>query len=155
IIIRTCEPPSRYTAESMNELSVGCPLVIYMMMAHAESKQKSDWSYDAIRARKKRTREEGRPHGQSVPAWIRRVQIPHPLDPRRKVTIDHELIDDRAALLRRMHKLSQEGMDGLSPKGWGDRLICRWLKAEGIACWCRGGRWTEAIVGHLLIDRAA
>src|SRR5439155_26897533 len=28
ITIRTCEPPSRYTKENMNDLAVGCPVVI-------------------------------------------------------------------------------------------------------------------------------
>jgi DNA invertase Pin-like site-specific DNA recombinase len=38
IIIRTCIPPARYTKKNMDDLSVGCPVVIYMMLGHLESK---------------------------------------------------------------------------------------------------------------------
>src|SRR5262249_12047657 len=42
IVIRTCVPRARYTIENIDDLAEGCPVVLYMMLGHLESKQKSE-----------------------------------------------------------------------------------------------------------------
>src|SRR5262249_15936736 len=102
IVIRTCIPPARYTPNNINKLTTRCPVVIYMMMANLESEQKSRWSFEAFDAAKRRTRQEGAPHGLDCPDWIIRQTSPHPKDPERRVTVGYKLHEERAAILRWM-----------------------------------------------------
>src|SRR5262249_47696860 len=92
IVIRTCVPPARYTRENMDDLAVGCPVVIYMMLGHLESKQKSQLVRAAWAEKKKRARGGRTPHGRSCPQWLRPVCTPHPQDSSRTVTTGYELI---------------------------------------------------------------
>lgn len=55
------------------------------------------------------------------------------------------LIPERAALVRRMHKLAQNG--------YGVNTICRKLNDEGVKTWGRGKVWTEAVVYRYLTCR--
>jgi DNA invertase Pin-like site-specific DNA recombinase len=145
IIIRTCEPPARYTKKNMDDLAVGCPVVIYMMLGHLESKQKSEWSFEAFDARKKQTRKEGTPHGLRCPKWIDRIQVPHPKDPTRMVTTGYQLNRERAAILSWMHERAQEG--------WGAYRIQKDLVTRGVVPWGSRGRWTTIAVRHFLTTR--
>ena len=104
IIIRTCEPPGRYTASNMDDLAIGCPVVIHMMLAHAESKQKSEWSFHAAETRRQKARDEGTPHHGSTPPWVRVVSKPHPQNPARRVFLSYAVDEHRAAILRWMHQ---------------------------------------------------
>jgi DNA invertase Pin-like site-specific DNA recombinase len=55
------------------------------------------------------------------------------------------LIPERAALVRRMHRMAQEG--------YGVNTICRKLNDEGVKPWGRGKVWTEAVVYRYLTCR--
>jgi hypothetical protein len=146
IIIRTCEPPFRYTQDNINELSVGCPLAIYWMMAHAESKQKSDWVKDAIRRKRQKAAETGQPHGLRCPAWLRPVGHPHPDDPSRLVVEEWQVIDERKVVIRYIHELCWEGNGFVS--------IIHNLESKDIKSWGRSGRWTHSSVAYHLTTRA-
>jgi hypothetical protein len=148
IIIRTCDPPERYTAERMDEFSVGCPVVIYMMSGHLESKQKSDWSFAAFDARKRKVREEGIPHGLNCPDWIRKINEPHPLDPERNVTVAYKLIEERQKLMEWMHERTQKD-------GWGSIRIARDLNERRVPPWGPARRWTSVSVYRILSTRKA
>jgi DNA invertase Pin-like site-specific DNA recombinase len=145
IVIRTCDPASRYTRENIDDLAVGCPVVIAMMLAHAESKQKSDWSFQASDARKRRVREHGVPHGHAVPGWVRRVLEPHPKDPSRSVTVGYELDAARKKTLLWLHEKAQEG--------WGLRRLIRALREKGVAPWGRATRWNVGGLREILCAR--
>jgi DNA invertase Pin-like site-specific DNA recombinase len=147
VVIRTCEPKARYTAENMNELTVGCPVVLFMMLGHMESKQKSDWSFQAFDEARARTRKDGTPHGLDCPDWIERITVPHPGDPSRQVTTGYKLIQDRARWLRWMHEKAQEG--------WGVMRISKALDAQHVPAWGLSGRWSEITVRHLLTSPQA
>lgn len=147
IVIRTCVPPARYTAANMNELTTGCPVVLFMMLGHMESRQKSEWSFQAFDAAKRRARESGVPHGLDCPDWVERVTAPHPKDPDRRVTVGYKLNEGRAALLRWMHEKAQHG--------WGQIRICKELQARQEPAWGPAGRWTFMAVARLLTTRTA
>jgi DNA invertase Pin-like site-specific DNA recombinase len=155
IVIRSCQPPARYTRENMNDLAVGCPVVIYMMLGHLESEQKSDWVRKAWGEKKKAAAAGRTPHGRSCPQWLRPVCTPHPQDSSRTVTTGYELIPERAGLVRQIF--------AWSVAGWGAWRIVRELKAAGVPPWrpCRpppekGGRrhkrggWTPSGIRWLL-----
>lgn len=145
IVIRTCEPPSRYTEKNMNDLAIGCPVVIYMMLGHAESKQKSDWSFEAFDEMKRQCREHGKPHNLAVPEWIIRVTVPNPKDPERRITIGYDIDPQRKHLIQWMHERAQT-------YGWGSRRIRRELNESGIPPW-NGKRWAESTITNLLTSR--
>jgi hypothetical protein len=147
IVIRTCVPPSRYTKENMNELAVGCPVVLFMMLGHMESQQKSDWAFEAFDAAKKRTRETGCPHGLNCPEWLTRVTEPHPKDPERNVTLRYEERPERVALLKWMHEQAQQG--------WGSGRIRKELIARRVPAWGVSGRWNVITITHYLTTRTA
>jgi DNA invertase Pin-like site-specific DNA recombinase len=147
IVIRTCAPPARYTAENMNDLSVGCPVVILMMLAHQESVQKSEWVRSAWAAKKKRAAEERTPHGQNCPKWLRPVTAPHPKDPARRVTVAYAEVPERAAVVRRIFALARGGM--------GAYRIRALLEAEGVPAFGRSKRWTLVYVKQILTRREA
>jgi len=144
IIIRTCEPPARYTNANIDELAVGCPVVIAMMLGHAESKQKSDWACDAFRRMRDRTRAEKTPHKLRTPAWVKQVTESHPRDPERRIVVGYTKDEQRAAVLRRMHELIWDG--------WGARRVWQWLMAD-VAPW--GKPWQLGTVQYLLRTRTA
>ncbi len=146
IIIRTCDPPARYTRGNMDEIAVGCPVVLYMMLGHMESKQKSDWCRQAFEAMKRRCRENGAPHNMDTPGWVRRVTAPNPRDAERVVTLRYELDPKRTELLRWMHARAQEG--------WGQRRIAGRLMAAGEKPW-HGKRWYPSTINYLLTTRTA
>jgi DNA invertase Pin-like site-specific DNA recombinase len=145
IVIRTCVPSARYTAKNINDLTTGCPVVIYMMLANLESEQKSRWSFRNSEQAKRRAREDGLPHGGDCPNWIERVTEPHPKDASRRVTVGYRLIEDRAALLLWMHERAQEG--------WGGLRIRKDLTARGVPAWGPSGRWSSATIDNLLRTR--
>ncbi len=144
IVIRTCEPPARYTRENMDDLAVGCPVVIYMMLGYLESKQKSDWCRDAFRRMRERVRSEQSPHLLNCPAWVRQLTVPHPKDPERRQVTGYELDPGRVVTLRRIHELAWEG--------WGNLRIRNWLGAEDVKPWGKKG-WTHSTVYYLLTSR--
>ncbi|HZR55222.1 MAG TPA: recombinase family protein [Streptosporangiaceae bacterium] len=152
ITIRTCVPPARYTAKNINDLTTGCPVVIYMMLANLESEQKSRWSFDAFDAAKARVRQasgqgQNVPHGLAVPDWIERVIVPHPKNPDRHLTTGYRLNEHRAALLRWMHERTQEG--------WGVMRLRRALVERGEPAWGRSGRWNVVTIASYLTERTA
>jgi DNA invertase Pin-like site-specific DNA recombinase len=147
IVIRTCVPPSRYTKENMNELAVGCPVVLFMMLANLESKQKSDWVRQAWGQKKKLAEAEGTPHGRHCPAWLVPVTVPHPKDSTRTVTLRYEIIEERADVVRHMYQLALEG--------WGACRIARQLNADGVRPWVKPRRathptWNVCAVNYIL-----
>jgi DNA invertase Pin-like site-specific DNA recombinase len=142
IIIRTCVPPARYTRENMNDLGIGCPVVLYMMLGHLESQQKSDWVRKAWGEKKKRAHAEKTPHGRGCPEWIEAVCEPHPSNPNRVVTTAYRLIEDRAAVIRQIWAWSLSG--------WGAWRIHRELEDQGVPAWSHCGRWSLAYVRWLL-----
>jgi hypothetical protein len=147
IIIRTCVPPARYTKDNMDDLAVGCPVVIFMMLGHQESKQKSEWSFEAFDARKAEVRKEGIPHGLRCPDWVERIQVPHPKDPQRKITTGYRLRPERAALLAWMHERAQAG--------WGSHRIRNHLVSRKVPPWGWKGKWSAVRITNLLTSRQA
>jgi hypothetical protein len=148
ITIRTCEPPSRYTRKNMNEIAVGCPVVLFMMLGNLESQQKSEWVRDAYARKKLESRtKEHTPHGTNCPAWIEPRVTPHPKNPARKVTIGYELHPERAEVIRWMFKQAQEGM--------GTHRILKALQERNIPPFERAkkGRWTLSYVRRILTSR--
>jgi hypothetical protein len=145
IVIRTCAPPSRYTKANMNELAVGCPVVLFMMLGHQESQQKSEWSIEAWGEKKRRGREERAPHGQRCPAWIEAVTKPHPKDPSRQVTVCYRLNEERAAVVRQMFDLARQG--------WGHYRIRNWLEESGVAPWGHASSWANSTIQWILRAR--
>jgi DNA invertase Pin-like site-specific DNA recombinase len=145
IVIRTCVPPARYTAKNINELTTGCPVVIYMMLANLESEQKSRWSFQTFDESKRRTRETGVPHGLDCPDWIIRRTEPHPKDLTRRVTVGYQLSEERADVIRWMHERAQEG--------WGSHRIRKDLITRGVPAWGPSGRWSAATIDSLLRTR--
>jgi DNA invertase Pin-like site-specific DNA recombinase len=158
IVIRTCVPPGRYTRDNMNELAVGCPVVIYMMLAHLDSQQKSEWVRAAWGQKKKKAASADRvPHGRTCPEWLRPVCVPHPRDAERLVTVRYEVIEERRALLERIYRWALE-------MGWGAMRILRELNARHLPAWngaavrqaAEAGaapRWELSWVKHLLRTR--
>lgn len=127
IVIRTCVPPSRYTKDNMDELAMGCPLVIYMMLAHQQSREKSEWVTDAWAQKKRRAIESGEPRGQHCPTWLTPVTEPHPKDLTRTVTVRYDVDDARAAVVRQVYQWCV--------RGWGCHRIARELNDSGVPCW--------------------
>ena len=146
IIIRTCEPASRYTAENINELTVGCPVVLFMMLGHLESQQKGQWVQAAWNQKKKLARSEHVPHGRNRPGWLEAVSVPHPKDPRRTITTAYRLIEDRADTIRWIFEQAVAGL--------GTARIARLLNDNGTPSFQRAG-WTGASVRNILLSRAA
>jgi len=145
IILRTCEPPARFTLENINDLSVGCPVVIHMMLAHLDSKQKSEWVGDAWRRKKEMARETKEPHGQRCPRWLQPITKPHSKDPNRLVTTGYQVIEERAAVIRMLFEWSVSG--------WGPRRICAELRLRGVKAWVPSGRWVAGSIYYLLRNR--
>jgi DNA invertase Pin-like site-specific DNA recombinase len=100
IIIRTCEPPARYDSTNINQLENGCPLAIYMMMAHQSSQEKSKWGKAAWGEKRKRAAKAKTPHGRMCPAWLDAVSHPNPKDPKRVVTDQYLVNEERAEVVR-------------------------------------------------------
>jgi DNA invertase Pin-like site-specific DNA recombinase len=150
IVIRTCVPPARYTRENMNELAVGCPVVLYMMLGHADSKQKSEWSGTAWAEKRRRAAEECKPHGRDCPAWLEPVTAPHPSNPARIVTLSYREIKERVAVIRRIFRDAIAGKDGNPTGAW---RIRKALEDEGVPPFGRSGRWTLSYVKKLLRGR--
>lgn len=146
IIIRTCEPATRYTAENADDIDIGCPLVIAMMLAHQESRQKSERIKDAAQRKRNRAIAEGVPHGMRCPGWLRPIGKPHPDDANRQIVERWETIDDRVRTIRKMHEWCREGM--------GVRLIMKQLETLKIPYWGKRGRWTRMSVIYHLTSRA-
>jgi DNA invertase Pin-like site-specific DNA recombinase len=158
IVIRTCVPPSRYTKDNLNELATGCPLVIYMMLAHQDSQQKSDWLREAWGQKKKHaSSEKHTPHGRGCPEWLLPICEPHPKDPERIVTLGYDMIEERRALIEKMFRLVLE-------KKWGPGRITRWLNANHLPAWNRGSKvgqrrtgieakWRQSWVRYILENR--
>jgi DNA invertase Pin-like site-specific DNA recombinase len=147
IVIRTCCPPSRYTRDNMNELAVGCPVVIFMMLAHQESQQKSDWVREAWGEKKRRAASERRPHGRDCPAWIEPVTEPHPRDSARVVTTGYRLREDRAAIVRSIFESARDGKGAFT--------IRKELEDRGVRPFGKCGRWTLSYVKKILSGREA
>jgi DNA invertase Pin-like site-specific DNA recombinase len=145
IVIRTCVPPARYTAENMDDLATGCPVVLFMMLGHLDSRQKAEWVRAAWAQKKRRAAAEGTPHGRGCPEWIEAVCQPHPLNPHRTLTVAYRLIEERAAVIRRIYEWSAGS--------WGAWRIHRELEASGTPAWSRRGKWSLAYVRWLLRSR--
>ena len=148
ITIRTCEPAACYTSRNMNELGVGCPVVLYMMLGHMESEQKSQWLGAAWGQKKEAAQAENRPHGRKCPHWLEPVSVPHPKDPKRVVTTGYRLIEDRAQVLRQIYAWSVEDR-----YRWGGWRIHQELVRRGVPAWSKRG-WTISHVRWLLRDPA-
>jgi DNA invertase Pin-like site-specific DNA recombinase len=146
ITIRTCMPPSRYTKANMNELAVGCPVVLFMMLGHQESVQKSEWSREAWGEKKRKARLDRLPHGQACPLWIRPVTVPHPKDPARAITIGYEPIRERAEVLRWMFTESLGGKGAFTIRKELDGQVKPWGHAR---------RWALSTVKKFLRGREA
>ncbi len=146
IVIRTCVPPARYTAENINDLTVGCPVVMFMMLANMESAQKSDMIGKAWGQKKKMAQERKEPHGQHCPAWIVAETKPHPDDPKRLVTTGYHLHPDRWPIIVRMVEWYEAEI--------GDQAIARKLREEGTPAWGYSGDWSEQYVKKILRGRA-
>jgi DNA invertase Pin-like site-specific DNA recombinase len=152
IVIRTCVPAARYTKDNIGDLSVGCPVVIAMMLANMESEQKSRWCFDAFDASKARVRQAHAngghlPHGLAVPDWIIRRTEPHPKDPARRITVGYDIDEHRKALLRWMHEETQKGV--------GVMRLRKALIERGEPAWGRSGRWNVVTIASYLTDRTA
>jgi DNA invertase Pin-like site-specific DNA recombinase len=147
IIIRTCVPPARFDRRNVNELANGCPVAIFMMLAHQESQQKSDWVREAWKAKRQRAAEEGQPHGRRCPKWIEGVTVPHPRDRSRVVTTAYRLIPERAAVVRRIFALCREG--------YGVYRIWKVLETEGVPAFGRTDKWRLSYIKRILLGREA
>jgi hypothetical protein len=147
IVIRTCVPPARYTRENMDDLAVGCPVVIYMMLGHLESKQKSQWVREAWGQKKKQAAESLTPHGRDCPGWLRPVCDPHPKDARRLVTTGYDVIPERVAVVRQVFAWAAEGWGAWSILG---ELVRTNAPAWGKRKQGRPPRWTRSYVRALL-----
>jgi DNA invertase Pin-like site-specific DNA recombinase len=158
IVIRTCVPPARYTQANMNELAVGCPVVIYMMLAHLDSQQKSEWVSEAWGQKKQHAASEKKtPHGRHCPEWVKPVTKPHPRDPERVVTVAYEIIPERKALIEKIYRWVVENR-------WGAYRILRELNEKHLPAWNRSARahareeggeptWNVSWVKHILSTR--
>jgi hypothetical protein len=145
IVIRTCVPPARYTRENMSELGVGCPVVLYMMLGHLDSKQKGEWVRQAWAQKKRKAASERTPHGRGCPEWIEPVCEPHPLNPNRVVTKEYRLRADRAEVVRQIFEWSVGGL--------GAWRIHRQLVESGTPAWSHRGVWSLAYVRWMLYSR--
>ena len=76
--IWTCEPYAKYTLENIDALEVNTPLGIYMNLAHAESREKSEWIKEAWVQKKQHALETGEPMGRRLPAWFGRSRCRTP-----------------------------------------------------------------------------
>jgi hypothetical protein len=141
IIIRTCEPAYRYTKDNMNELAVGCPVVLLMMLAHQESLQKSEWASATWEEKIRRAAEEKKPHGGNCPRWLQPVTARHPQNPDRKVTVGYRVIEAKAKIVQTAFELSLQG--------WGAGRIARHFRESNAPRLHRSG-WTPGKVQHLL-----
>lgn len=144
--IVTCEPRGHYTAKNYDELAVNTPLSIYMNLAHEESKQKSQWIRYAHKVSRERAMENGVPHGQRCPSWLRPISQPHPTNPKRRIVLGWEKILDRVTIIRRMHELAWEKLSN-------DDIAAQ-LNSEGVPCWLRAKRWTRDMVWFHLSARS-
>jgi DNA invertase Pin-like site-specific DNA recombinase len=129
IVIRTCVPPARYTKDNINDLAMGCPVVIFMMLAHLDSQQKSEWIKRAWGEKKRKAAQDGCPHGRGCPEWLNAVHEPHPRDPSRTLTTCYELIAERAAHLVQIFRWALGG--------WGAMRITQALNKSGEPAWNR------------------
>ncbi|WP_205824976.1 recombinase family protein [Methylobacterium terricola] len=120
-------------------------------LAHTESKQKSQRIEAAYRERQRQARQGVTLKGNYHPAWLRRVYHPDG-------TVEHVIIEEVAAAVRRVFQLAATGM--------GSHSIARTLNSEGVpvvpACFgdseeakerAANRRWYQAYVGRLTLDR--
>ncbi len=145
IILVTLLDNRKYSLESINANPTDLIISIVMMMrGHEESTTKSRRLSDAYE-RKRKDAASGRatkPFTRMLPAWIRWN------DDKRT----HELIPERAKVLRRIFEKADEG--------WGQHRIEQWLNKQGIPTW--GGKgsqrkadyWHRSYVKKLLINSA-
>lgn len=131
VTIVTATPKDVYSRETvaadMTKLMV--PLV-YFMRGHDESARKSVRVGKAWAQRRKRAVETGEPLTARCPAWLRVVGG------------KYEVIEERAAAVRRVYELAADGL--------GIRRVCRAMVAEGWEPLGRTGRWNEQYVRKLL-----
>lgn len=108
--------------------------VVELARGNGESKIKSERVTNAWKSARERARTTGAVVNlRTLPGWC-------------EVTDGKmRLIPERAALVRRMHKLAQQG--------YGVNTICRKLNDEGVKTWGRGKVWTEAVVYRYLTCR--
>lgn len=109
VVIVTCEPRAEYTAKSIGRLEQGCPLAVFMMLAHQSSEEKSQWIAYSHKISREKAMADGSPHGKHCPAWLRPVGQSHPLNPKRRITERWEVIPERKALIQRIHRMVWEG----------------------------------------------
>lgn len=144
--IVTCEPRFDITQKNIGQLEMGCPLAILMMLGYEESKQKSDWVKYSHKVARKQAIETGKPHGKKPPSWIRPVGVPHPFNPKRRITTGWELIPERVEVIRQLHRWAWDG--------YGTPTILKLALENKLLCWGRGGKWTKIMVRQLLTSRA-
>jgi DNA invertase Pin-like site-specific DNA recombinase len=121
-------------------------LAVFIQLAYQESKQKADRVASSWEKRRKRAREEGKLTSRRLPAWVE-------LDERGKPVP----IPERAAVVKRIFALAADG--------YGQKLICARLKAEGVPAFGEvivragrkrsqfSGKWLAPYVSQLLNDR--
>lgn len=146
IIIRTCEPPSRYSAQNMNELAVGCPVVLFMMLGHQESQQKSQWVKAVWGEKKRQAQTEGIPHGRMRPGWLDVITEPHPKNPARIITRGYRLNAEHVQTVRWIFQQAIAGT-GLTRIG-------RQLREQGVPCFQRTN-WSPGCIRNILASRTA
>jgi DNA invertase Pin-like site-specific DNA recombinase len=118
-------------------------MVLMFSRANNESVMKASRVGDAW-ARKRQKLASGepldKPHTRRLPAWVRWNDD----------SKQHELIEERAALVRRMFELTIDG--------WGQQRIARWLEGTGVDTWGAGGwkakYWQKSYVRRILRNPA-
>jgi hypothetical protein len=140
ISIVTLVDSREYTKESINDIGNLVYSLLIMSRSHEESLMKSKRLAAAWEAKRAKA-VDGHKMTHRIPAWIRLVDG------------KFALIPERAALVRRIFKLSKDGM--------GNALIAKQLNLEGIDTWGDGIHqsrkakgWRSSYVLKILNNRA-
>jgi DNA invertase Pin-like site-specific DNA recombinase len=132
VTIATAKPERVYPPESVNDLLGTFEAIMHLHLAHEESAKKS------VRVRQawtqKRKSASAKPMTAKCPEWLR-------------LTPDgFQVIEERAAAVRRIFALSREGV--------GARVITAELMREGHKPFGRSGQWNMSYVRKILVWRA-
>lgn len=144
VVVDLSDGEREYSAETLDsDPMLFMMMVVRFIRANEESTLKGDRVHRAAEARQKRLAQGGqqdRPYTRRLPAWVR-------WDDASK---QYALIEDRAALVRRMFELTTEG--------WGRERIARWLNETGVDTWGAGGwkakYWHKSYVRKILSNVA-
>src|SRR5262245_9872100 len=136
IVLVTLSPEREFDASATKSLTRGALEIQLILERAAEESERRSVRVAAARAQeRKRARETGQVIGRRLPAWVRFTAG------------KLELIEDRAAAVRRVFELAASGV--------GIPGIIKKFAEDGVPAFGRSGRWTRAYVGLMLKDRRA